>query len=134
LPAYGDFRRHPGAQARGQPRKQVLAHRSRRRDYKFRAFLFRQCGQRLRVRVGQIVLQRGMRQRDYLGDAVLGDFARRRLRRVARHHRDRFAAALFRQLEARVNRSQRGLGEMSPLMLRENQNVTHVNSLRRPRS
>jgi hypothetical protein len=75
-----------------------------------------------------------MRQRDHLGDAVLGDFARGRLRRVAGHDRDRFAAALFRQLEARMNGGQRGLGEMSPLMLRENQHVTHVNSLRRSRS
>ena len=71
-----------------------------------------------------------MRQRDHFGDAVLGDFARRRFGRVARDDRDCFAAAFFCQVEARVNGGQRSLGEMSPLMLRENQNVTHFNSLR----
>ncbi len=82
------------------------------------------------MRVGEIVLQRRMRQRDHFGDAVLGDLARRRLGRVARDYGNRFAAALLRQVEARVNGGQRSLGEMSPLMLRENQNVTHFNSLR----
>jgi hypothetical protein len=71
-----------------------------------------------------------MRQCDHFGDAVLGYFARRRLGRIAGDDRDCFAAALFREIEARVNRRQRSLGEMSPLMLRENQNVTHFNSLR----
>src|SRR5258708_22914721 len=71
-----------------------------------------------------------MRQRDHLGDAVLGDLAGCRLGRIARDDCDRFAAALLRQVEARMNSGQRSLGERSPLMLRENQNVTHFNSLR----
>ena len=72
-----------------------------------------------------------MRQRDNFGDPVLGNFARRRFGRVAGDDCDCFAAALFRQVEARMNGGQRSFGEMSPLMLRENQNVTHFNSLRK---
>ena len=76
--------------------------------------------ERLRMRVGEIIFQRRMRQRDHFGDAVLGDLSRRRFGRIARDDCDRFAAALLRQVEASVNGGQRSLGEMSPLMLREN--------------
>ncbi len=84
------------------------------------------------MRIGHVILQIRVRQRDHLGNAVFGNLARERLGRITGDHRDRIAAALFRQFEAGIHGGQSGFREVASLMFGKDENVTHLHSLHYP--